>query len=92
MANMLLYIRALLIHRLLTEHMVTAPKHAIYNMLLSLYYCLILHSNVSLGIYVVLEKLFALWHLLAMWYVARMYTRYSNYVRCRICRICEFAF
>lgn len=64
---MLLYIRALLIHRLLTEHMVTAPKHAIYNMLLSLYYCLILHSNVSLGIYVVLEKLFALWYLLAIW-------------------------
>lgn len=89
MANMLLYIRGLLIHRLFTEHMVTAPKHAIYNMLLSLYYCLKLHSNVSLGIYVVLEKLFALWYLLAIWYVAKMYTRYSNYV---CCGICEFAF
>lgn len=74
---------------LFTEHMVTALKHAIYNMLLSFYYCLKLQSNVSLGIYVVLEKLFALWYLLAMWYVARMYTRYSNYM---CCRICEFAF
>lgn len=55
MANMLLRIRVLLIHRLLTEHMVTAPKHAIYDMLFVLLFKL--HSNVQLGKKVVLNIL-----------------------------------
>lgn len=44
MTNVLLCMGALLIHSIVTEHMVTAPKHAIYNMLFVLL-CK-LHSNV----------------------------------------------